>query len=364
MTRKIKILYTIPNFDTAGSGKVVYDLVSKLDKEKFSPEICCFHGKGAFFKEVEKLGVPIHIFPFTTTYKPYFSFFFRLYKIASFFRKNNFDIIHSWHWSSDFSEPLAAKMSKTPFVYTKKAMSWGNKAWKIRSWLSSKIIVLNSDMIPLFFDKIKRKVSLIYLGVDLRKYVPQPKTFKLPKGLEFESTDFIIVTIANLVPIKGIEYLIEAVNTLSSPSIKLLIVGNSKNNYGQELLRKHASNNILFIDKQLDVRPYHAIADLFVIPTLAPGEGLPVALIEAMAAKRIVIGSRVKGVKEVLNGFQDCLFEAKSSKSIIEKIEMIQNMSTQEKERLAEQMRIHVETTFSLSNCIKNHEKFYLELLK
>ena len=28
--KKIKILYTIPNFDTAGSGKVVYDLVKGI----------------------------------------------------------------------------------------------------------------------------------------------------------------------------------------------------------------------------------------------------------------------------------------------------------------------------------------------
>ena len=32
---KIKILYTIPNFDTAGSGKVLYDLAKYLDKDKF-----------------------------------------------------------------------------------------------------------------------------------------------------------------------------------------------------------------------------------------------------------------------------------------------------------------------------------------
>jgi len=32
MGNKIKILYTIPNFKTAGSGKVVYDLVKGLDK--------------------------------------------------------------------------------------------------------------------------------------------------------------------------------------------------------------------------------------------------------------------------------------------------------------------------------------------
>ena len=50
---KIKILFTIPNFDTAGSGKVVYDLVKNLDRSVFEPEICCYHNRGAFFKEIE-----------------------------------------------------------------------------------------------------------------------------------------------------------------------------------------------------------------------------------------------------------------------------------------------------------------------
>ena len=120
--KRIKILYTIPNFDTAGSGKVVYDLVKYLDREKFAPEICCFHNKGKFFTEVEKLGVPIHIFNVTTEYKPLVTFLFRVWKIRKFFKKHQFDIIHSWHWSSDFSEPLAAKLTGIPFVYTKKAM--------------------------------------------------------------------------------------------------------------------------------------------------------------------------------------------------------------------------------------------------
>jgi len=116
--KKIKILFTIPNFDTAGSGKVVYDLVKGLDRDKFEPEICVFHTKGAFFKEVEKLGVPIHVFQFTTNYKPLSTFIFRVLKIRKFFKKHQFNIIHSWHWSSDFSEPLAAKLSGIKYVYT------------------------------------------------------------------------------------------------------------------------------------------------------------------------------------------------------------------------------------------------------
>ena len=112
MTKRIKILFTIPNFDTAGSGKVVYDLVKGLDKTIFGPEICCFHNRGTFFETVKTLGVPIHIFPFATPYRPWLTFPLRVLKISRFFRRQHFDLIHSWHWSSDVSEPLAAKLAK------------------------------------------------------------------------------------------------------------------------------------------------------------------------------------------------------------------------------------------------------------
>ena len=124
MAKRIKILYTIPNFDTAGSGKVVYDLVKYIDKTKFEPHICCMHTKGKFFKEIEALDVPIHVFTVASKYRPFFTLPFRVLKTRKFFKKHKFDVIHSWHWSSDFTEPLAAKLSGIPFVYTKKAMGW------------------------------------------------------------------------------------------------------------------------------------------------------------------------------------------------------------------------------------------------
>lgn len=65
---KLKILYTIPNFDTAGSGKVLYDLAKGLDRERFEVHIACSHNRGAFFNEVEKLGLPVHLIETTVVY--------------------------------------------------------------------------------------------------------------------------------------------------------------------------------------------------------------------------------------------------------------------------------------------------------
>lgn len=361
--KKIKILYTIPNFDTAGSGKVVYDLVNNLDKDVFEPEICCFHNGGSYFEVIKTLGVKIHIFQFTANYKPFLSFPLRVFKIVRFFKKHQFDIIHSWHWSSDFSEVLAVKLTKASYVYTKKSMSWGNRAWKWKTNLSTKIITINSDMKRLFYANKPKKVVEIPIGIDTNYYHPQIKKHKTPEGIKFKESDFIIVSISNLLPIKGVEILIQAVNALQDKNIKLCIVGKDTGVYADELKELAANNtNIYFLGQQLDVRPYHAIADVFAISSLDIGEGLGVAPIEAMASERIVIGSDVSGVKDVLSKFPNCLFEPNNVNSLKNKIKEIQSLAKEEKIELQVAMRKAVESHFSKEAFISNHEKLYKEL--
>lgn len=364
MPQKIKILYTIPNFDTAGSGKVVYDLVKGLDKTIFAPEICVFHTKGAFFKNIEALKVPIHVFQFTTEYKPFSTFFFRVWKIRCFFKKHKFDVIHSWHWSSDFSEPLAAKLARIPFVYTKKAMGWGNKTWLKRSQLSTKIIYINDDMGTQFFSNMKTKAVQIALGVDTQYYKPQKK--ETPKGLKVKENDFVIVSVANLVPVKGIEDLLTAISELNDKNIKTFIVGNNANEYGQGLINKYQNENIQFLGKQNDVRSYLAMADLFVIPTKDEGrkEGMPIAPLEAMAMGIPVIGSKISGITDILNHYPNNLFEAGNSNDIKEKILGIKNMNSHERLELKRSIRKHVEDRFSLEFFISAHENFYRGIKK
>lgn len=363
MTKPIKILYTIPNFDTAGSGKVVYDLIQGLDKSRFSPEICCFHTQGEYFKVIETLNVPIHVFNFTTEYKPLITLPFRILKIALFFKKHRFQLIHSWHWSSDFTEPLAAKLAGIPFVYTKKAMGWGNKSWTWRSKLSSKIIAINRDMMTLFFLKLKEKTIYMPLGVDTNLYRPLQKSRIIPEGIRFEDSDFVIVSVANLVPIKGIEVLLDAVKIMDDVSLKVLIVGDNENAYGQSLKQNYQSDNILFLGKKMDVIPYLSVADVFVIPTKDEGrkEGLPIAPLEAMACQRLVVGSKISGIKDVLQPFDDCLFTSGDSLDLSEKLLDLRHYSENERDAKARKMRDFVNVNFSLMSCIKAHEALYLE---
>jgi glycosyltransferase involved in cell wall biosynthesis len=365
--KRIRVLYTIPNFNTAGSGKSVYDLVNRLDRRVFDPEICCFHDEGAFFEDIKALGVPIHLFPFTTSYTPRLGFLSRVLKIRAFFKSHKFDIIHSWHWSSDISEPLAAKLAGVPYVYTKKAMGWKSRFWKIRSQLSSKVIVVNQDMMTAYFSNMMHKAVQFPLAIDVERYQPSLGSEPLKQQLGLSSDDFVIISVANLVEVKGIETLLEAVNQLHNSKIKVLVVGGDSSEYAIALKSKYKTySHINFIGKQLDVRPYLALSDLFVIPTKDEGrrEGIPNAPLEAMSMKRIVLGSDISGVRDILKVFPDCMFKADDIASLKRKIETVMNLPESDRMKLEENMRKRVVEEFSIEDFIERHQVLYQKLVK
>lgn len=357
--KKIKILYTIPNFDTAGSGKVLYDLAKGLDKTKFDVVIACTHNKGAFYKEVEALGLPITLIDTTSPLRPYFSLFSRVKPYKQFLQTQGIDIVHSWHWSSDWSEVLAAKLAGVKFVYTKKAMSWGNIHWKLRSFLSDFIITINDEMSQYF--RYKKNQKLIPLGLDTNYYSPE--------HFEKENkTGFKISTVANLVPVKGLEVLIQAVNHLKHLDIRLDIIGNDKGDYGQRLKQMvkglELEHKITFLGRQPDVRPYLSASDVYIIPTLDEGrkEGMPMALVEAMSMQVPVLGSSISGIQYVLKDFKHLLFEPNNIQQLSDKIIEFYTMTETERLNIAKALRHYCITHFSLTSCIEAHESLYLKL--
>lgn len=359
MNKRIKVLFTISNFNTAGSGKVVYDLVNGLDKTKFDIHIACGDNKGAFFKEVEALGLPIHIFETKTAYRPYITLLFRVRRISKFYKIHDFDIIHSWQWSNDWTEALAARLIGIKWIYTKKAMGF-NKHWKIKSFLANFIVTINDEMKQYF--PYKKAQKLIPIGIDTDYYNPDHFEKK-------PSNSFKIITVANLVPVKGIEVLIHAIHHLNDSEITLDILGDNSNEYGQELQQLcqslGMSKQITFHGKKLDVRPYIAQSDMYVIPTLNQGrkEGMPMALVEAMCMGIPLLGSDITGINFVLKDFNNLLFEAGNFNELSQKISHLKSLDSETRLQIGESLRHYCINHFSMATFISAHEDLYTKLM-
>ncbi|TYB77006.1 glycosyltransferase [Bizionia myxarmorum] len=358
MSKRIRVLYTIPNFNTAGSGKVVYDLVNGLDKSKFDVEIACGNAAGHFFKTIQALEIPIYIIETKTHLKPYASLLFRVLKVSRFFNKQQYDVIHSWQWSSDWTESLAAKLAGVKWLYTKKAMGFDSKHWRIKSYLADFIVTVNTDMVNYFPNKKRQK--LIPFGLDTSYY--NPELFLNSK----DSNVFKIITVANLVAVKNIEIIIEAIHELKDSSIHLDIVGDTKEDYAgylKKLVEDYGLiEQVFFLGKLPDVRSLLAKASLYIISSKQ--EGMPMALVEAMCLGIPVLGSDVSGVNFVLKDYKELLFPLEDLDVLVQKIRDIKSMTTFESDKLGMDLRYYCLEHFSKTGFIEEHEQLYSELVE
>tara|TARA_B100001248_G_scaffold262025_1_gene255650 strand:+ start:1644 stop:2771 length:1128 start_codon:yes stop_codon:yes gene_type:complete len=365
--RKYRILFTIPNFDTAGSGKALLNICRRLDKKFFEPYISCSHNKGHLFKEVIKLGIPFVINENQVSMIPRVYGLIKCFQLSKFFKNLKVDLIHSFHYGPDYSEALAAKFAGVPWVYTKKNMNWGGNSkngWILRSMLSSHIFLQNKDMQELFFKK-KDNTSLVPRGVDTTEFQPKKKHDSLISQYNIRNNELIILTVANISPVKGIDILIKSFKILSAKYnfLRLFIVGDKSTKYAMKIEQKAKNSSlgpkIQFTGRLYEVRDYYSIADIFVLPTIKKGEGCPVSLLEAMSCGIPPIASEVSGIKDILEPFPELLFSPGDKYNLAEKLENLIRLNDSKRDIY----RKHILKKYNVDLEVSNHERVYKKML-
>lgn len=173
---------------------------------------------------------------------------------------------------------------------------------------SKGIIVLSKEMRKELEDYgFNRKILfLIPNGVNVEKFKPSIDKEIAKKELGFENRK-IVIFVGRLNVQKGLEYLLEAFRKIDISGKLLIILGEGTL---KEKLQKRAeeigiNDKVWFGGNRENVVPYLQASDVFVLPSLS--EGLPIALLEAMACGLPVIVSKVGGnidiVENEINGY-------------------------------------------------------------
>ena len=121
----------------------------------------------------------------------------------------------------------------------------------------------------------------------------------------------IILCIGRLSKEKAHADLIETFKNLSQThqdlNCQLLIVGDGPERESLSALAEASgfAERIVFTGQVTDVRPYYALADVFVLPSHS--EGSPNVLLEAMAARLPVVATEVGGVPEIVDDQESAL---------------------------------------------------------
>ena len=146
------------------------------------------------------------------------------------------------------------------------------------------------------------KVKVIHCGVELERYARQQRPLKKDR--------FTILCVASLKQYKGIAYLVRACALLKPRfgNFRCLIAGEGKEQKHLEHLIADLELkevvNLVGGQTQNRIASLLADADLFVLPSVVAFdgqmEGIPVALMEAMASGLPVVATRLSGVPELV----------------------------------------------------------------
>ena len=372
MKQPIKILYTIPNFITAGSGGAMVNIIQRLDRERFAPAVCVSKLGGKLDDTVRNMVIPLIEAPFMVPSKPYRSLFARARAAAQVFKPYGFDLWHSFHYGDDYSEPIISRLSGAKaWIFTKKNMNWHQNAWYVRSLLASGIAAQNSDMLMAFFNRwpLRSKVRLIPRGVDTNKFKPEDQpAHEWRKKLELADSDILVGCVANLLPVKGHPTLIQTASGLEN--IHILVAGKTLDDaYYAQLVdlsnRLGISHRVHFIGDVKNMPPFLAEIDIVILPTWNRWrrEGCPVALLEAMACAKTCIATDVPGSRDIIeDGISGLLVPPEDSEALARSILRLA-MDPDLRTRLSAAARQRVVQHYTIEQEVAAHEKLYSEIL-
>jgi len=232
------------------------------------------------------------------------AYFLEAALVARFVIRNNLSHLHNHFANSSCSVAMiAATMGGFSFSFTihGSAIFFDPKRWRIdekcrRALFVSCISVFcrSQTMIWAPFDSWNR-LHIIHCGVDPQRYELRQHS---GRGTQ-------LLFVGRLEVVKGLPILFDAIKQLMQKhrDIKLTVVGDGPDRALLENQTKQLglSSHVEFVGKQSqsEVAERLSQSDLFILPSFA--EGVPVVLMEAMAAGIPVIASRVTGVGELVD---------------------------------------------------------------
>lgn len=290
--------------------------------------------------------------------------------------RGRFQIVHShMFWSSLFGSPIAWACRTPVVVETLHGTEAWRKGWKA-NWIvdrattrfvSKYIAVCESDAQFLRSNKHvpAEKIAIIHNGVDTRRFAPlQDARNSIRHALGFTEEDTVLIVVARLHSGKGHRVLLNAMRELSHfyPKLKLICLGEGE---GEPELRNLCesfglAHCVRLVGYQKNVPEWLAAADINVLPSFY--EGLPLTILEAMAAGLPTVASHVGGIPEAIeDGVSGLLVPPGDPHSLADALSfLLRDAST--RLRIGNAARARAGRQFVVEHQVGSTETLYLEL--
>jgi len=362
----LRVLHIIATLDRAGAEGQLTRLCLGLDRREFAPAVCCLTRGGPHEEILHCADVPVAVLhkrgPFDVPL---------LGRLVLHLKSQRPHIVQTWLPTANAWGGAAALLARVPVVIASERAA---DIWKgvLRRWLDRRLarvsdaVVTNADAVRRFcIERIglpAQKIHVIRNGLDLREFDRQAGR---PVGEPVRGRSLLLGTVARLEPQKGVQYLLEAASLLAAggEDVEVWIIGDGPERPRLEGMCRastHLSGRVRFLGRREDVPALLRCLDIFVLPSL--WEGLPNAVLEAMAAERPVVATDVNGTGEaVVAGETGLLVPSRSPRALADAIRVL-TQNPEQRSRMGRAGRARVERHFSERRMIEETEALYRRL--
>jgi glycosyltransferase involved in cell wall biosynthesis len=210
------------------------------------------------------------------------------------------------------------------------------------------------------------KFAVVRLGIELEPRVHTTvDTAELRRRLGIAPERFVVGWFGRMTTVKRTGDLVDALAALRSRGVDALLLlvgdGDDRTQLEQRAHEHGLARSCLFLGYQEDVAPWYAVCDAVVLTSA--NEGTPVTIIEALAAGRPVVATRVGGLRDVVEeGVSGFLVRAGDTDAIAERLEVLA-LDARRRERMGEAGRREVLSRYAVSRLVDDVDALYRALL-
>jgi glycosyltransferase involved in cell wall biosynthesis len=316
--RRLRVLQVIDSLPLGGAEQLLVTLASHIDATRFDLQVCSIaplEESSPVVRDLRALKIPLHALTRDGERRHSPRHVFRL---AGLVRRLGIDVLHTHLGYGNSVGSIAGALVHRPVVSTLHNAYFtptriGRLKQEARSqvlrWFAHTIIACAPEVRQAALTQFRLpagKLVDVPNGIDVAAYAGTDSRAKACRDAFLKgATGPLVIAVGNLRPAKGHEYLVDGTARLRRrfPGLRVVIVGRGGEHetaLRARIIALNLDNCVELAGVRRDVAPILQAADLFVQPSVT--EGLPPALLEAMAACVPVVVTAVGGMPRLVEG--------------------------------------------------------------
>jgi glycosyltransferase involved in cell wall biosynthesis len=359
-SRPLRVLFLLTSMPVGGAETLLVNLVRRLDRRRFAPEIICLKEPGPL-GEMLAAEMPVHSDLLACKYDLRI-----LPRLMKLMRRPQADaVVTVGAGDKMFWGRIAAHLAGVPVVASAlHSTGWPDGVGRLNrlltGWTDAFIGVADAHANHLVQNERfpAEKVSTIYNGVDCERFAPQDAS-AIRRELGIAADAPVVGILAALRPEKNHELFLAGAKEIRQaiPAAQFIVVGDGPKRPELEQLATDLgiADAVHFVGSRSDVPALLAACD--VVALTSHNEASPVSILEALACGVPVVASNVGSVREtVVDGETGRLFPAGDLAAFVTAtVDLLK--SPADRQRLGAEGRQRVEARWSLDAMVRGYEQ-------